>query len=150
MKKCIHIIFIFAIIFTKSHSQTLQQGCLIGEDSHPTRVTGLLGPLVEILIDGRPVYQLSPIEPRIGSCVSLRRDEWRNNNLGSCYVCTQGVLLPGILGGTLGCIGGNVNRREGVLAYKYLAIVCPLDDYSWAFGASAAALGIFVIRKRKI
>lgn len=52
-----------------------------------------------------------------------------------------GVLKLCIVGLTIG----------DIVTYDMLnpPIQCNLDDYSWALGASAAALGLIVIRKRK-
>lgn len=65
-----------------------------------------------------------------------------NTNVDCLYgPVTVAVNVAGLpLAVCVGCPQGKI------VNFTYLN--CPLDDYSWAFGASAAVLGIFVIKKR--
>ena len=79
----------------------------------------------------------NPLDGQLSYCPA-------GSTTGSTYrrsinrVPTEGCSV--LLGGSIVATGVKVD---------YTVVQCPLDDYSWAFGASAAALGVFVIRKRK-
>ncbi|RYF19532.1 hypothetical protein [Pedobacter agri] len=76
----------------------------------------------------------------------------------ACFVCSNGGVVTLVVGATpllyVVTCGNRYALDLGYAAtrgtyYSNSALVCNLDDYSWALGASAAALGLFIIRKRK-
>jgi len=121
------LIFIFSLfIHTNVFGQTTA-GCLLNNRVYYPY-------LGAVVIVGTRVYDIANSYPTVpNTCPG-----WATypSTGGSCGV---GLNVLGVVSLSLG--GG----REVNFTY----IQCPLDDYSWAFGASAAILGIFVIRKRK-
>ena len=70
----------------------------------------------------------------------------------ACPRATNIIPLNGGLAVTLCVANGNLLPLGRTVTYTRLdpPVQCDLDDYSWALGASAAALGLIVIRKRKL
>lgn len=122
-------------------------GCKIigGNTIYPTYRTFLLGVELDGVSLGIPSYiyrRTSPIYTDVSCLIS-----WAYNvkpfGSGNCVYGTPDVNIP--LAAAV-CI---TSCFKGQLVEYSTTVECPLDDYSWAFGASAAALGVFVIRKRK-
>ncbi|RZK36804.1 MAG: hypothetical protein EOO90_26660 [Pedobacter sp.] len=122
-------VLIFVSIFSyNALAQGSASGCLLNDNRVYTSYTSLLG--ARLYASG-PSIALSP-----NYC------SWSGPKIVTCNVCFGAINAVGLL-----CIGGPVLQgHEGV----YTMVECNLDDYSWALGASAAFVGFFVIRKRKI
>lgn len=74
--------------------------------------------------------------------------------VGTCSVCLQGGTVVSINVAGLPVIFCNKGFLDNYAPtpgayYTNYILQCNLDDYSWALGASAAALGLIVIRKGK-
>lgn len=118
-------------------------GCLIGSTLYTARASGAIQ--VELLANGMNVFKHVP-PTSTNNCISGVR-------MGTCQVChgdpAVGLNIIGLK--ILVCTAGlNLFAQvDSGVYYSSYVLECPLDDYSWALGASAAAFGIFVIRKRK-
>ncbi|RZK67776.1 MAG: hypothetical protein EOO85_25120 [Pedobacter sp.] len=136
---------ILIILFFNTTIAKSAEGCLIGTQLHTLETTSALG--VTIAADLKVYRQQST------SCYS-----GSSSTAKACFVCASGGVVTLVVGATpllyVVTCGNRSPLDLGYFAtrgtyYSNYVLECPLDDYSWAFGASAAALGIFVIRKRK-
>ncbi|RZJ89091.1 MAG: hypothetical protein EOO20_11895 [Chryseobacterium sp.] len=136
-------VFIFVLFFSTLNAFAVD-GCLIGNTIYSTRTTSAIQ--VDLLSNGMNVFKSdSPVGTN--NCIT-------GTIQGTCQVChgnpTVGLNLVGIK--ILVCtLGLDLFRRvdTGVYYSSYI-LECNLDAYSWALGTSAAALGLYVIRKRKL
>lgn len=134
--------FLIIFVFT-THLSRAQTGCLVAGGNVYTVEEGALVNVILGLLVG-PGYKGSPIN-QYGPCVNNSQYVYIADNLRNCRVCTGAgftITVPGVV---VTCSSTIFN---GKIATSQI-INCPLDDYSWALGASIAAFGIFVIRKRK-
>ncbi|RZJ77234.1 MAG: hypothetical protein EOO47_17380 [Flavobacterium sp.] len=137
--------FLVVIILLITNIAYGQNGCLISTNSTVYTEqdnSGLINAVLAIVFGGNPVYKSSPNQPSISACIANSQIRW-TGGAQNCTVCPFGYDVN-LLGVITGC---QTSTFSGKVATSQI-IQCPLDDYSWAFVASAAAFGIFVIRKR--
>ncbi|WP_316794882.1 hypothetical protein [Pedobacter agri] len=133
LKLCI-CIFILFIVDAKLFAQLT--GCEIGNNIY-TSLNGNLDVGITVIV---PII------------VSVRN--YDNPALSTLSnACPRAINISPVSGGaalTLCVANGNLLPLGRTVTYNRLdpPLQCTLDDYSWALGASAAALGMFVIRKR--
>ena len=130
------VFLLFLLIFFTSRlmGQGSATGCLIPFEQrvYPNNSLNLLANGNQIFLDTNP------------KSLSANYCSWTPNSTSiTCSVCSGlGLCLSGICV----CLG---TPKSGFVG-TFSMVICPLDDYSWALGASAAALGLIVIRKRKL
>ena len=130
-------IFLIMIMMSSFASFAQLTGCEIGNTIY-TSLNGNLDVGVTVIV---PIV------------VSVRN--YNNPQLSTLpNACPRATNINPVDGGlalTLCVANGNLLPLGRTVTYSRLdpPIQCNLDDYSWALGASAAALGIFVIRRMK-
>lgn len=121
-----------------------QSGCLVpGGEVYTQPETDLVNVIIVLLFG--PAYRGTPTN-QYGPCINKVQNAYLPDNSRNCRVCRGGgftVVIPGVLAT---CGTPTIDGKIATLQ----VIQCDLDDYSWAFGASAAALGLILIRKRKL
>jgi len=122
-------LLIFVILLFNKQKLNAAEGCLIGGNTLYT-TPGLVVTVVlvgDVRTYSGPTVPISPPScPRATNIKPI-------TGVGILKLCLVGLAIGDIV------------------TYDMLnpPIQCDLDDYSWALGASATALGLIVIRKRK-
>lgn len=138
----VRYVFFISLIFISEFALGAE-GCVVNSQVHLTRAPTNL----ELSVLG---------SNKVFSEVSIPSNNCNvGSSLGSCSACLSGgsVINVNLIGIPVivcsrGGLFGNYTPTPGFYYTNYI-VQCNLDDYSWALGASAAALGLIVIRKRK-
>ena len=139
----IKISVVLLMLFFSTLNAFALDGCLVGNTIYSTRTTSAIQ--VDLLANGMNVFK-SDFPVGINNCIT-------GTIQGTCQVChgnpSVGLNILGVK--VLVCtLGLDLFRRvDNGVYYSSYVLECDLDDYSWALGASASALGLIVIRKRK-
>ncbi|SER32107.1 hypothetical protein SAMN04488023_10797 [Pedobacter rhizosphaerae] len=142
------ILFFLLLLFSfypfRVSSQGTASGCLIPgtKTVYTVQESTLINEVIKLLLGGNPSY-------RSNSGVSLSPNycSWTPSPSGAynCGVCTE--YSYNVLGLLTGCVSGKL--LQGYVG-NYTMVLCDLDDHSWALGLAAGALGLFVIRRKKL
>lgn len=140
MRKFCFLALIFLTPFF-SCAQGSATGCLITSTKivYTTKENALINNVLKLLLGGNDSYISTSGVP-----LSNNYCFWTPTPTGSfdCGVCTNYTINLGLV---TGCQAGAMLQGY---AGSYTMVQCNLDDYSWALGAAAGLLGVFVIRKR--
>lgn len=138
MKKWM-MILILAMLSFETFSQT--NGCRVPNgDVYITPETSAVNVILALIIG--PGYKGTPV-PTISTCV-LNQQTIYTQGSSNCRVC------PGIGFSVVGlAVVCGQPTIDGKIATSAI-VNCNLDDHSWALGLAAGALGLFVIRRKKL
>ncbi|WP_421938560.1 hypothetical protein [Pedobacter sp.] len=134
----------FLLFLFSSLESRAQTGCLVpGGDVYTSAEGSLVNVILGVLVG--PGYKGSPT-PSASSCIANSMTVYVPNNTQNCRVCTGGgftIVIPGVV------VTCGTTLIDGKIATATV-VQCDLDDHSWVLGLAAGALGLIIIRRKKL
>ncbi|WP_316797829.1 hypothetical protein [Pedobacter frigidisoli] len=136
--------WIFVVMILTASAVEAAEGCRVGSTIYPTfagyNTIDIDLFTLRVTLGNKTFYTSNPISTSPNTCPGWAQVTATN---GVCLYGnpTIGAVIEGFqLAVCLNCPAGTL------VQYDYL--YCDLDDYSWLFGASAAMVGLVMIRRK--